>query len=229
VTTTKWLARFGAVLVCLTAVLALRDVAGAPESQQASAYSGAHRSTLSAPVDRPIRSITAVHSVAQPLAVPPRPFRLTPPQRATTTTMIRTPVTVTWVETDFDRWADANTGKCPPAGSCENIHSMPTLGHLVREYFLPEDRNWALKVAFCESSGKPTNHWSDAVHENSGASGYFQHLPKFWEERSERAGFSGWHIMDSRGNVGVAAWLYYEDGGSRHWNSSKACWGSTET
>lgn len=223
-TTTKWLARFGAVLVCLTAGLTLWDAAGAPEGQQASADPGASRRALSAPAGG---SVTTVHLVAQPLKVPPRPSHPTWPPRTTTTTTIRVPVTVTWVETDFDRWADANTGECPLVGSCENIHSMPTLERLVREYFLPEDRDWALRVAFCESSGQPTSRWSDAVHKSSGASGYFQHLPKFWEERSERAGFSGWHIMDSRGNVGVAAWLYYKDGGSRHWNSSKGCWGLT--
>ncbi len=224
-TTTKWLARFSIVLVCLTAALGFRDATNTPGAPQANTYMETHRSALSATVERLIGSTTTVQTVAWTFRSPVSE----PTTTTATTTTIRVPVTVTWVETDYDRWADKNTGECPSTGPCENIHSMPTLAHLVREYFLPEDREWALKVAFCESSGEPTDHWTDAVHASSGASGYFQHLPKFWEERSERAGFSGWHIMDSRGNVGVAAWLFYEDGGSRHWKASKACWGSVET
>lgn len=100
-----------------------------------------------------------------------------------------------------------------------------TLGQLVNYFFDPHDRDWALLVAFCESSGQPDHIISDAVHHSSRASGWFQHLPKFWDERSEEAGFADAPILDPVANVGVASWLFYEGGGKRHWNPSKTCWG----
>ena len=100
-----------------------------------------------------------------------------------------------------------------------------TLKQLVNQFFEPHDRDWALLVAFCESSGQPNHASSDAVHPSSRASGWFQHLPKFWDERSAKAGFDDASILDPVANVGVASWLFYEGGGKRHWNESKACWG----
>ena len=99
-----------------------------------------------------------------------------------------------------------------------------TLGQLVGYFFAEADRAWALKVALCESSGLPDHVSSDAVHPSSRASGWFQHLPKFWQERSEAAGFAGVDILDPVANVGVAAWLFYDGGGKRHWDESKVCW-----
>ena len=99
-----------------------------------------------------------------------------------------------------------------------------TLGQLVGYFFAEADRAWALKVALCESSGLPDHVSSDAVHPSSRASGWFQHLPKFWQERSEAAGFAGVDILDPVANVGVAAWLMYDGGGKRHWDESKVCW-----
>lgn len=101
-----------------------------------------------------------------------------------------------------------------------------TLGYFVDEYFLPEDRSWALRVAFCESSARPGDTTSTAHHSSSGASGWFQHLPKFWVERSSKAGVAGSGIMEPEVNVLVAAWLLYETPqGKGHWNESKYCWG----
>jgi hypothetical protein len=100
-----------------------------------------------------------------------------------------------------------------------------SLGMLVEGFFEEVDRPWALRVAVCESSGQPDDYGSDAVNSSSRASGWFQHLPKFWEERSEAAGFAGVDIMDPVANVGVAAWLLYDGGGKSHWNESKGCWG----
>jgi hypothetical protein len=100
-----------------------------------------------------------------------------------------------------------------------------TLDQLIGYFFEPHDRDWALLVAFCESSGQPDHIISDAVHHSSRASGWFQHLPKFWDERSEEAGFADEPILDPIANVAVASWLFYEGGGKRHWNESKACWG----
>ena len=99
-----------------------------------------------------------------------------------------------------------------------------TLGQLVGYFFAEPDRAWALKVALCESSGLPDHVSSDAVHPSSRASGWFQHLPKFWQERSEAAGFAGVDILDPVANVGVAAWLFYDGGGKSHWYPSERCW-----
>ena len=101
----------------------------------------------------------------------------------------------------------------------------PSLGELVNIYFLPEDRAWALRVAFCESSAKPTDTYSNAVS-TALAVGWFQHLSRFWLQRSELAGWYGYDIFDTEPNVAVAAWLFYGSG-QHHWNPSKPCWGGT--
>ena len=101
-----------------------------------------------------------------------------------------------------------------------------TLQDLVDKYFEPEDRQWALRVAFCESTGFPEDITSDAVNRSSGAAGWFQHLPKFWEERSTKAGIPGGDIMDPENNVYIASWLLYETSqGTSHWYPSEHCWG----
>ena len=138
---------------------------------------------------------------------------------------------------DYEKWAlefKTELGykpnqECPSVGSCHIdedrwLNHFPTLNEYVDEYFLPKDRAWALKVAFCESSADPKDKFSEAVNHKSGATGWFQHLPKFWIERSYRAGYVGFAINHPKANVGVASWLFYEYGGSRHWNSSKSCW-----
>ena len=91
---------------------------------------------------------------------------------------------------------------------------------LVEAYFAPADVSRALWVIHCESSGNP-----NAVHGSSGASGLFQHLPKFWADRSSKAGRAGESILDPDANVAVAAWLVYSGGGWRHWSPSAGCWG----
>ena len=99
----------------------------------------------------------------------------------------------------------------------EILPEFQTLGELVDKYFLPEDKEFILWLAFCESSAFPEHYMSSAVNKSSRASGWFQHLPKFWDERSVAAGFEGYSIFNPEANVAVAAWLFYEDGGARHW------------
>ena len=103
-------------------------------------------------------------------------------------------------------------------------YELPTLGELINKYFFPEDREWALKVAFCESSGRSWDIGSTEVS-HAFAVGWFQHLAKYWPERSEKAGWGDYHPFHAEANVGVAAWLYYNSG-EHHWNPSKGCWGS---
>jgi len=103
-------------------------------------------------------------------------------------------------------------------------YALPTLGELINEYFRPEDRALARMIAFCESSGQTHDIGSTEVS-SALAVGWFQHLAKYWVERSERAGFKDYDPFNGRANVGVAAWLFYNSG-VHHWNPSKACWGS---
>ena len=141
------------------------------------------------------------------------------------------------INNDYDMWEiekKRDLGyfyeeECPSVGSCDIdediwLNHYPTLNEYVDSYFEAEDRAWALRVAFCESSGQPKDQFNEAVNDESGATGWFQHLPKWWDERSVRAGFEGFAINHPEANVGVASWLFYEYGGSRHWNSSKSCW-----
>jgi len=102
-------------------------------------------------------------------------------------------------------------------------YELPTLGELINEYFLPEDRSLARMIAFCESSGQ-THHTGSIEVSSALAIGWFQHLAKYWVDRSERAGWAGYDPFNGRANVAVAAWLFYASG-VHHWNPSKACWG----
>ncbi len=116
-----------------------------------------------------------------------------------------------------------------PASEYEGHYWLdrPTLQELVDKYFLPEDRALAFRIAFCESSAQPEDTHNGEVS-NALAVGSFQHLAKYWRERSEAAGFKGYDIFDLKAQVGVAAHLFYSSG-VHHWNPSKACWGSNRT
>lgn len=83
---------------------------------------------------------------------------------------------------------------------------------LVAAYFPPNQVDRALCIISRESNGDP-----NAYNSSSGASGLFQHLPKYWDSRSAKAGWSGASIMDTNANTAVAAWLWTVDGWW-HWN-----------
>lgn len=91
---------------------------------------------------------------------------------------------------------------------------------LVAAYFGPNEVERALRVIYCESSGDPS-----AKNPSSSASGLFQHLRRFWGERSVDAGWAGADIFDPEANIAVASWLVYQGGGWSHWNPSRHCWG----
>ena len=98
-----------------------------------------------------------------------------------------------------------------------------TLGGLVDRYFhTAADQEWALRAALCESSALPS-HVGSAEVSSALAVGWFQHLARFWAERSTAAGWEGSNIFDPEANVAVAAWLYYTSG-PHHWNPSRTCW-----
>lgn len=79
---------------------------------------------------------------------------------------------------------------------------------LVAEYFAAEDVNKAVRVAWCESRFNP-----DSTNLRTGAVGLFQHLPKYWVERAENAGFPGADPTDAEASTAAAAWAVYHEGG----------------
>lgn len=82
---------------------------------------------------------------------------------------------------------------------------------LVEAYFPSAQVTKALRVLECESRGDPR-----AYNRRSGASGLFQHLAKYWDQRSAAAGWAGADIFDPEANIAVAAWLW-RWGGWGHW------------
>jgi hypothetical protein len=79
---------------------------------------------------------------------------------------------------------------------------------LVAEYFTAEDVNKAVRVAWCESRFNPAS-----TNLRTGAVGLFQHLPKYWAERAENAGFPDADPSDPEASTAAAAWAVYNEGG----------------
>ncbi len=79
---------------------------------------------------------------------------------------------------------------------------------LVAEYFESDDVNQAVRVAWCESRFDPTS-----TNLRTGAVGLFQHLPRYWEERAESAGFPNADPTDPVASTAAAAWAVYNGGG----------------
>lgn len=86
---------------------------------------------------------------------------------------------------------------------------------LVGAYFPADQINLALAVMRCESGGNP------AAYNNSfGASGLMQVLASW----ADNFGYTPSQLFDPSVNLHVASILFY-DGGWRHWNASRHCWG----
>ncbi|MDP3984464.1 MAG: transglycosylase family protein [Acidimicrobiia bacterium] len=129
-----------------------------------------------------------------------------------------------------DCWSPAGDQDCDSPGGLE-----PTIGDdtwrplidpapagwrsLVAQYFRPGDVERALRIIECESSGN-----ADAVNPGSGASGLFQHLPRYWKVRAASAGFAGFSSLDPEANIAASAGLVYHGGGWSHWSASARCW-----
>ena len=144
----------------------------------------------------------------------------------TTTTVAPTTTTVAPTTTTLPKMEFVAHRPAVKPDEVDRPTGPPTLRELIEAYLKPEDHAWAEEVAFCESSAQPDDVFSFAVNRSSRAAGWFQHLPKFWEERTEAAGIAGASIADPVAQVQVAAYLLYEtSGGRHHWVQSKACWG----
>ena len=102
-----------------------------------------------------------------------------------------------------------------------------TLRELVDIYWLDDHSEWALRVAFCESSTMPDDTHNDAVSDAL-AVGAFQILARYWSGRSERANMETYSPFDLEANVATAAELFYNGGGAKHWRPSQKCWGQSD-
>lgn len=132
------------------------------------------------------------------------PQLIPPPPETTTTT---TPTTTTAPRRRATTTTAGGTNSSLTPLSEDEARSIIGL------YFKPEDVDLALRIAKCESTLIPGN-----INKSSGASGLFQHLPKYWPERAVAAGLnSDADILDPYNNAKVAAWLVYEGGGWTHW------------
>ncbi len=109
--------------------------------------------------------------------------------------------------------SESNSG---PSADPVPVDTIPTHGWLsemqvralVSMYFRPEDINRAVRVVWCESRFNPT-----ASDPHTGATGLFQHLPEFWPQRAEAAGFSAAEPTDPEASVAAAAEAIYNEGG----------------
>jgi hypothetical protein len=86
--------------------------------------------------------------------------------------------------------------------------SQVEVRELVSRYFKTEDVNKAVRVAWCESRFDPAS-----TNLRTGAVGLFQHLPRYWDERAEEAGFAGAEPTDAAASTAAAAWAVYHGGG----------------
>lgn len=79
---------------------------------------------------------------------------------------------------------------------------------LVMAYFEPEDVNRAIRVSWCQSRFDP-----ESTDPLTGGTGLFHHLPEFWPDRAEAAGFAGAAATEPEANVAAAAQAVYDEGG----------------
>ncbi len=79
---------------------------------------------------------------------------------------------------------------------------------LVTLYFDRADVNRAVRIAWCESRFDP-----GSVNLRTGGVGLFQHLPRYWAERSSEAGFGGYPATDPEASTAAAAWEVYNGAG----------------
>lgn len=112
-------------------------------------------------------------------------------------------------------WTAWPASQSDPVLDTPALVGKPLARSLVETYFPPWAVNDAMKVVGCET-GWTFNPWSK--NRRSGASGLFQHMPRYWSARSSAAGFGDANIFDPEANVAVAAWLWGQTETWRHWS-----------
>jgi hypothetical protein len=140
-----------------------------------------------------------------------------PPTTIRPTTTTASPPTTTTPNGPTTTVVPPTTTTTKPTGG--RLTEADTRG-IISLFFAPGDVELALQVSYCESRWDP-----GATNPSSDAAGLFQHLPRFWSDRSASAGWEGASIYDAHANAAVSAWLVYDGGGWVHWTASKSCWG----
>lgn len=167
-----------------------------------------------------------------PAAVPardstPAPTTTAPAATTTTTQPATTTTTLAQVTT--------TTQPAPPAPAVPRWQPEDECGSLLRPvrsstmrwcpavarylwasgHWQPGDLTRLMRIIDCESAGDPT-----AVNRRSGATGLFQHLPRYWSDRGAKAaayfGFDHPTITMPLDNIAAGVWLYVTQG-PRHW------------
>ncbi len=128
---------------------------------------------------------------------------------------------IDWHERHFYHFHDRPVSRAPvrptvdkPPGRGMGTNVEQWRG-LVAQYFPADQVDRALCIMSYESGGNEL-----AKNPRSSASGLFQHLARYWPERSAKAGWAGADIFDPTANVAVAAWLWGQ-GGWWHWSPYK--------
>lgn len=111
-----------------------------------------------------------------------------------------------------DPWLRNLIADADPPTTQEVTHDVERWRGLVQAHFGPTTTDAALRVMACESGGNP-----DAYNSSSGASGLFQHLQRYWDARSDAAGWGDVSPFDPPANVAVAAWLSNRGADWSHW------------
>ncbi|MEX1134839.1 MAG: transglycosylase SLT domain-containing protein [Acidimicrobiia bacterium] len=112
----------------------------------------------------------------------------------------------------FEPSEDTSTDEEPSAASMisetSGWLSQVQVRALVSLYFAAADVNKAVRVAWCESRFDP-----NSTNLRTGAVGLFQHLPQYWAERADAAGFPEADPTDPVASTAAAAWAVYDGGG----------------
>ena len=115
----------------------------------------------------------------------------------------------------FSNYIDCRKGQ-------QQIEVVQDWRPLIEKYFKPEDVNKAMRIIFCESSGR-----SNAVGVNKNGTrdvGLWQFNDDTWDWLKGKLKIKK-DRYDPETSTAVASWLVYNDGWF-HWNSSKHCWGN---
>ena len=102
------------------------------------------------------------------------------------------------------RTSTPGTSASPASGWLSQVEVRALVGL----YFEPADINRAVRVAWCESKFDPEH--KDL---KTGGEGLFNHLPRYWDERSSNAGFAGLPATDAEASTAAAAWEVYNGSG----------------
>ena len=115
---------------------------------------------------------------------------------------------------EFRQYIDCRKGQ-------QQVQVVQNWQPLIEKYFKSEDVSKAMRIVFCESSGR-----ANAVGKNTNGTrdiGLWQFNDKTWAWLKPKLKIKK-NRYDAETSTAVASWLVYNDGWF-HWNSSKHCWG----